>query len=83
MADVLLDVVRIAGIFAIITGGTYSGVALLFALVSFSGLWAMYMAFCKLFPKHVFGMALAILFIPSTIFWPENSVYYIDDYHTP
>ena len=62
-------VVRIAGLFAIITGGTYSGTALLFALVSFSGLWAMYMAFCKLFPDQVFGMAVAILFIPSTIFW--------------
>ena len=62
-------VVRIAGVFAILTGGTYSGTALLFALVSFSGLWAMYMAFCKLFPIHIFGLALAILFIPSTIFW--------------
>ena len=62
-------VVRIAGIFAILTGGTYSGIALLFALVSFSGLWAMYMAFSKLFPHHLFGMAVAILFIPSTIFW--------------
>jgi hypothetical protein len=62
-------VVRIASIFAILTGGTYSGTALLFALVSFSGLWVMYMSFCKLFPNHVYGLALAILFIPSTIFW--------------
>jgi len=62
-------VVRIAGILAIISGGTYSGTALLFALISFSGLWAMFMAFCKLFPNHVLGLAVAILFIPSTIFW--------------
>lgn len=62
-------VVRIAGIFAILTGGTYTGTALLFALVSFSGLWAMYMAFSKLFPNQLFGLAIAILFIPSTIFW--------------
>ncbi len=62
-------VVRIAGIFAILTGGTYTGTALMFALVSFSGLWAMYMAFCKLFPYQIFGLAIAILFIPSTIFW--------------
>jgi hypothetical protein len=62
-------VVRIAGIFAILTGGTYSGIALLFAAVSFSGLWAMYMAFSKLFPNYLFGLAIAILFIPSTIFW--------------
>ena len=62
-------VVRITGIFAIISGGTYAGTAFLFAVVSFSGLWAMYMAFCKLFPNHVFGLAMAILFIPSTVFW--------------
>ena len=62
-------VVRIVGLFAILTGGSYSGIALLFALVSFSGLWAMYMAFSKLFPNHLFGLAVAILFIPSTIFW--------------
>jgi hypothetical protein len=62
-------VVRIAGIFAILTGGTYTGTAMLFGVVSFSGLWAMYMAFCKLFPYQIFGLALAILFIPSTIFW--------------
>jgi len=62
-------VVRIAGILAIMTGGTYSGTALLFALISFSGLWAMFMAFCKLFPNQILGLAIAILFIPSTIFW--------------
>ena len=62
-------VVRIAGVFAILTGGSYAGTALMFALVSFSGLWAMYMAFCKLFPNNVVGLAIAILFIPSTIFW--------------
>jgi hypothetical protein len=63
------NVVRIAGLFAVLTGGTYSGTALLFAVVSFSGLWAMYMAFSKLFPNHILGLAIAILFIPSTIFW--------------
>lgn len=62
-------VVRITGFFAIITGGTYAGTALVFAVISFSGLWAMYMKFCQLFPKQVTGLAFAILFIPSTIFW--------------
>lgn len=62
-------VVRIASVFAIITGGTYSGTALLFATISFSGAWAMYMKFCKLFPNYLFSLAVAILFIPSTIFW--------------
>jgi hypothetical protein len=67
--DTSYMVIRIASIFAIITGGTYSGTALLFAVVSFSGLWAMYMAFSRLFPEQLTGMAIAILFIPSTLIW--------------
>lgn len=62
-------VVRMAGFFTILTGGTYSGTALVFATIAFSGLWAMYMKFCRLFPNQVTALALAILFIPSTIFW--------------
>ena len=67
--DTSYMIVRLAGLFAILTGGTYSGTALMFATISFSGLWAMYMKFCSLFPKHILGLAIAILFIPSTIFW--------------
>jgi hypothetical protein len=62
-------VVRITGLIAILTGGTYAGTALIFAVISFSGLWAMFMKFCQLFPRQVTGLAIAILFIPSTIFW--------------
>jgi hypothetical protein len=62
-------VVRIAGFFAIFTGGSYVGTALVFATISFSGMWAMYSAVMKLFPLKPWGIALAILFIPSTVFW--------------
>ena len=62
-------VVRITGLISILTVGTYTGTAMVFATISFSGLWAMYMKFCQLFPRQVTGLAIAILFIPSTIFW--------------
>lgn len=67
--DASYMVVRFASILSILSGGTYAGTAMLFGLISFTGLWAMYMKFSKLFPNYVFGLAIAILFIPSTIFW--------------
>ncbi len=62
-------VVRVAGLFDIITFHTYSATAVLFAVVSFSGLWAMFINFYKFYPKLHLGLAIAIFFIPSVFFW--------------
>ncbi len=62
-------VVRMAGILDLITFHTYSATAVLFAVISFSGLWAMYHAFYKMYPRQHFGIAVAIFFIPSVFFW--------------
>lgn len=63
------NVVRIAGFISLFLGGSYIGTSLLFATLSFTGLWAMYTAFTKLFPGREWVLALAILFIPSAVFW--------------
>ncbi|NJN28194.1 MAG: hypothetical protein HC819_20600 [Cyclobacteriaceae bacterium] len=62
-------VVRIAGLFDILTLHTYSATAVLFALVCFGGMWAMFKVFYQLFPAQHLGMAIAILFVPSVFFW--------------
>ena len=62
-------VVRIAGIFDIFTFHTYSATAVLFALLSFSGIWAMFLVFYKMFPKMHLQLAIALFFIPSVFFW--------------
>lgn len=62
-------VVRVAGVLDLLTFHTYAATAILFAAISFSGLWAMYHVFYKLFPKQHFGMAVAVFFIPSVFFW--------------
>lgn len=62
-------VVRVTGIFSIITLNTYSGIAVCFAAASFSGLWAMYRGFYRLYPHLYKGFAYAIFFIPSVFFW--------------
>ncbi len=62
-------VIRIAGIFDLLTFHTYSATAILFALYSFAGAWAMYTAFYRIFPRLHLQLALAIFFIPSVFFW--------------
>ena len=61
--------VRFAGFFSIFTFNTYSAIALLFATLSFSGLWVLYLTFYKLYPRLYKALALAVLFIPSVFFW--------------
>ena len=62
-------VVRIAGFISLFSVGTYLGTSMWFAAFSFTGLWAMFSAFSKLFTEKTTLLAIAILFIPSTIFW--------------
>lgn len=62
-------VIKVASIFAILTGNTYSSIAVLFAVFSFAGLWALFNAFYHFFQVLHKQLALAILFIPSVFFW--------------
>ena len=62
-------VIRMIAAFGIFTFYTYSSVAVLFATLSFSGVWALYRSFCKLYPRLYQEFAIAILFVPSVFFW--------------
>jgi len=62
-------VTRVTAIFALITFHTYSATAVLFAVFSFSGLWAMFRTIYRLYPRLHWQFAVAIFFIPSLFFW--------------
>jgi hypothetical protein len=62
-------VVRMAGLGAILGFNTYSVTALLFAVLSFTGIWAMYMTFAKIRPQVYKELATAVFFLPSVFFW--------------
>lgn len=62
-------VVRVAGFFSLITANAYSAIAIIFACISFIGLWSMYNSFERIYPHLSKPLAYAIFFIPSTIFW--------------
>ena len=62
-------VVRFAGFFSILSFNTYAVIALFFAVLSYSGLWVLYLTFYRLYPQLYKPLAWAVLFIPSVFFW--------------
>jgi hypothetical protein len=62
-------VIRVAGIFDLITWSSYSATAVLFAVVSFYGAWMLFITFYTQSPHLQRWLAIAILFMPSVIFW--------------
>jgi len=59
----------IGALIGLFTMTTYLPTAVIFAAISFIGVWKMYVVFTKLYPRLTKHMAFAILFIPSVVFW--------------
>jgi hypothetical protein len=68
------NLIRIIGLYSILTFNVYSSIAVLFALTSFSGIWAMYRVFYHMYPQLHKPLAYAVLFIPSVYFWGSGVV---------
>ena len=61
--------IRVIAVLGLFTFHTYSAIAVLFAVLSFSGVWALFRTFYKMFPPLHRKLAVAILFLPSVVFW--------------
>ncbi len=62
-------VIRIAAFLDLFTFSSYSATAVLFATLSFTGSWALFLTFHKEYPQLHKSIAFATLFIPSVFFW--------------
>lgn len=62
-------VVKIASIFHLFLFGSYMAIAIAFAVISYTGVWAMFKTWHKIFPNLGRPLAIALLFVPSTFFW--------------
>lgn len=63
------SVAALAALFGLPLGTTYLPVAVIFAAVSFTGVWALFRTFARIYPQIVRSIAVAIFFIPSVIVW--------------
>ena len=62
-------IIKLAAFFGLFCFDTYSSIAVLFACLSFSGLWAAFTTFLKEYPGQEKSLALALFFLPSVFFW--------------
>jgi hypothetical protein len=62
-------VIKIASFFALFCFNTYTVIGLCFAILSFSGMWVMYLTFLRIFPLAYKKLAIAVFFLPSVFFW--------------
>lgn len=62
-------VIRIAAILDLFTFSSYSATAVLFAVLAFTGSWMFFLTFYKLYPSLHRWVALAVLFVPTVVFW--------------
>ena len=62
----------ITALLGLFNGTSYMPIALLFAWISFSGIWAMYRTFTRIYPGLEKQLAIAFLFIPSVVVWGSS-----------
>jgi hypothetical protein len=66
--------VKIAGVLALISGGNYWIMASWLSLVSFAGTWFLYGRIVRLFPDAKSAAGVALLFVPSVVFWSSGLI---------
>ena len=61
--------VRVVTPLSLISFGNFIACSILLAALSYIGIWKLYLVFCRQFPSLVNQMAIAILFMPSVVFF--------------
>lgn len=65
-------VTRIVAILCFITYGKFMAINLIFSMISFSGVWRLYRFFYEQNPEMHKQFAIAILFLPTFVFWSSG-----------
>jgi hypothetical protein len=65
-------IVSISAILGLFTYNTYIPTGLLFAYLSFTGIWAMFKTFTGFYPRLSKYLAIAFLFVPSVFVWGSS-----------
>lgn len=65
-------VVRIVAVMSFFTMGKYLITCLFFSMISYSGVWRLYRFFYEQYPHLHKHLAIAILFLPTFVFWSSG-----------
>jgi hypothetical protein len=62
-------VIKVGAVCALFCFCSYSVIGLMFAIISFSGIWSLYVTFLRIAPGVYKQLAFAVFFLPSVFFW--------------
>ena len=62
-------VTRFTSIPHLLSIDSFFGCTILVSILSYTGVWRLYLVFTEVYPKLTKEMAIAVLFIPSVVFW--------------
>jgi hypothetical protein len=65
-------VAKLAALLGLLNGTSYLPIALLFAYLSYTGVWVMFRTFFNFYPTLVKPLAIAFLFVPSLFVWGSS-----------
>ena len=65
-------VTRIVAILSFVTFGRFMAINLIFSMISFTGVWRLFRFFYEQYPQLHRQFAIAILFLPSFVFWSSG-----------
>jgi hypothetical protein len=63
------SVAALTAFLSVFTFNNYLLTAVLFAVISFTGIWALFRTFASLYPNLLNAIAISVLFIPSVFVW--------------
>ena len=65
-------VIKLVAAFSFVTFGKYMVINLIFSLIAFTGAWKLFLFFYEQYPQHHKKFAIAILFLPTFVFWSSG-----------
>jgi hypothetical protein len=60
---------RFTSVIMLFTTGSFLQVSVLTAIITYTGIWRLYLMFTDMYPANYKLLAIAVLFIPSVAFW--------------
>jgi hypothetical protein len=67
-------IIKLVAVFGLFSFGKYMIINLFFSMLAFSGIWKLFMFFYDLYPNLHKKIAIAVLFLPTVVFWSSGAL---------
>ena len=67
-------IIKMVAFFSLFCLGKYTIINLFFSMLAFSGIWKLFLFFYERYPKYHKKMAIAVLFLPTLVFWSSGAL---------